>query len=115
MAHDDWYKPDGKRWASPLQIRVARRFRRHVRCKSNPHGRIRRERCGFCLREGHPTTQREAEAHHLDYDRPFVVVWVCHRHHRQVDHGGVEIPTKLIWDYSSLIRMKPTRWINTPF
>ena len=46
-----------------------------------------------------------AQAHHLDYSKPFLVVWVgescgCHR---RLEHGTLRIPKKAVYDYSSLV------------
>ncbi len=30
----------------------------------------------------------EVEAHHVDYDRPLLVVWLCALHHNQIHHTG---------------------------
>ncbi len=43
------------------------------------------------------------EAHHVDYERPFLVAWLCQSCHRKVDHGGLRLYKKYVWDYTSLI------------
>lgn len=80
------------------RLRCRRRFRHHVRTPvSNPKGRIHREPCCRC-------GEREAEAHHLDYENPFRVAWLCSSCHRKVDHGSLNLRQKDIWDYSGLVR-----------
>lgn len=100
--NDRFLKSDGTRWNSADRARVARLFRAHVDTPSNRRTgrscRIVRRGCFW-----HPEV--EAEAHHVDYTRPFIVVWVgtscgCHR---RIDHGSLKIPQKAICDYTSLI------------
>lgn len=93
-----WKTKDGRRWQQSERVRVARRFRGHVRTPSNPRGRIHRESCHW-----HPDV--EAEFHHIDYANPWRGAWLgltcgCHR---RVEHGTLRIPAKAIWDYTSLI------------
>lgn len=47
-------------------------------------GRINREPCAMCNKE-------QAEAHHLDYNQPLLIVWLCPDCHRKVHlkKGGV--------------------------
>lgn len=97
--NDKWSK-DGKRWHVRERDRIAERFRSHVRKPSNPRGRIIRENCFACRLEG---IAKPGEAHHPDYTRPFLVAWVCYKHHRSADHGGLVIPRRELWDYSSLV------------
>jgi hypothetical protein len=104
--NDKWQGGDGACWNTREKQRIAERFRSHVRTKSNPRGRIHREKCYFCTRE-YPNPEEwphlpRADAHHVDYARPFVVAWLCFRHHRAVDHGRALPPTAL-HDYFSLV------------
>ena len=85
-----------------LLDRVQRRFRHHIRTNWNPKGRIRREICAFCENPHLPT-----EAHHVDYTRPFLVVWVCTSCHRRLEHGSLRVRKRDLWDYSSLVQQKP--------
>jgi hypothetical protein len=113
--NDRWLKRDGSRWGSAEKRRVARLFRHHVRTFRNPMGRIHREACWFCREtarldrlNGTCNGPREehlplAPAHHIDYDRPFVVVWACDKHHRMLDHCSLTLPLRAIHDYTSLI------------
>jgi hypothetical protein len=103
---NDKWQDGGEAWNSPEKERVAKRFRAHVRTPSNPKGRIHREKCFFCKRE-YPLPEEwphlpRADAHHVDYSRPFVVAWLCFRHHRAVDHGR-KLPPTALHDYSSLV------------
>lgn len=82
---------------------MARRFRHHVRTRWNPHGRIWREACAFCPSD-------EAQAHHVDYSRPFVVAWVCEACHRLVEQGELKVTARHLWDYTSLVRTRPGGW-----
>lgn len=99
----------GKRWAKahPDKARVARRFRHHVKSRWNPNGRIVRLSCAF---RDYPSHRDECEApigpgeaHHVDYDRPFAVVWLCAVAHRRVDHGGLKLTATRVCDYTSLV------------
>jgi hypothetical protein len=94
----EWKKKD------PHAERVARRFRHHVRTVSNPRGRIIREACTFC------PAGATAGGHHLDYAKPFVVVWACEPCHRKIERGEIKIRAKDVWDYTSLVKKRPTRW-----
>jgi hypothetical protein len=110
--NDRWQR-DGGRWNSDEKIRVSRLFRHHVRTPSNPLGRIHRESCWFCvqnaLKGGYPRLEHlpPVAGHHVDYARPFRVVWCCESHHRQVDHGTLQVPQRAICDYSSLVVVRP--------
>lgn len=76
-------------------VRASRRFRHHVRTNWNPKGRIHREPCVFC--------GCLAEAHHVDYSRPFLVSWLCFSHHRQVEAGTIKLYRKHLFNYESLV------------
>jgi len=59
--------------------------------------------------------QQPSEAHHPDYSRPFVVVWVCESHHRQIDHGSIEVKSSWLCDYTSLVRTRRWKWVSGEF
>lgn len=103
----------GERWErrlNPMQERVARRFRYHVRTPKNPRGKILRpDFCPFCWPD-EPTGR--VEAHHPDYSKPFVVVWGCEGCHRRFEYGSIKIKPKDLWDYTSLVNAKPERWVE---
>ncbi|KKM89081.1 hypothetical protein LCGC14_1252190 [marine sediment metagenome] len=64
-----------------------RRLRAWCRSTTNHavrDGIIYRMPCLVC--EGTPT-----EAHHVDYERPLKVRWLCFRHHRQEHHENPEL------------------------
>lgn len=105
--NDKWMAKDSERWNDPSQIRVARRFRHHVRTTSNPRGRIHREPC-FNIRECGST--KPADAHHVDYNQPFLVLWVCVNCHRKVDHNSLKFKKSDLWDYSSVVRVRGKTW-----
>lgn len=48
-------------------------------------GLVEKKPCEVC---GHD----KSEAHHPDYDRPAVVVWLCRRHHKEAhkQEGGAQ-------------------------
>jgi hypothetical protein len=96
----DYWRHGDKKWNTAERTAVARLFRAHVDTPSNRlrgrSCRIHREACAF-----HPGVT--GEAHHVDYARPFLVAWLCARCHRRVDHGGVKLLKKHVWDYTSLI------------
>jgi hypothetical protein len=94
----EWKKKD------PHAERVARRFRHHVRTVSNPKGRIIRESCPFC------PIYAFAEAHHLDYAKPFLVVWSCSSCHRKIEQGKIKVLARHVWDYTSLVVKRPRGW-----
>lgn len=103
MSHNRWQKEDGSPWFAAIDRRAHKRFQRHVRSVRNPRGRIRREPCF----NGGPEHTGEGEAHHVDYERPFVVLWCCVSCHRKVDHGSLKYKKTDLWDYSSLINQRP--------
>jgi hypothetical protein len=118
--NDRWIKKDGTRWNSAEKARVAKRFRSYIRTPSNPTGRIHREPCFFCVHErlaqGYTLVDIEqilpkAEGHHVDYNKPFVVIWSCGSHHRQIDHGTLLVPRIAICDYTSLVKPLLRPWI----
>ncbi len=39
-------------------------------------GRVKKEVCSVCGNE-------KSEGHHTDYNKPFVVVWLCKKHHKE--------------------------------
>lgn len=45
----------------------------------------------------------QTEAHHVDYDLPYVVVWVCGSCHRRIETGDVNVKKLWIYDYTSLV------------
>lgn len=107
-------------------VRAARMFRYHVHTASNPRGRIFRLPYAFCGFDGDQLT--ESEAHHIDYDRPFVIVWVCYKHHRAIERGEIKVTKTRVCDYTSLVapllkpglraenRARPKlRIVDTPF
>lgn len=102
------------RWNPRDRQRVEEQFRRHVRTpEKNPNGRIHREPCPFCTREGRPVLVEfvkgveayvpRTEFHHIDYNNPFLGVWCCNSHHRRIEHGSVTVRKRDIWDYSSVV------------
>ena len=47
--------------------------------------RIKREKCIFCENLG--------EKHHLDYNKPLDVIFLCREHHVQVHKGTIKFPS----------------------
>ena len=82
---------------TPYQRRMARRFRHHINRHSNPYGRVLRLPCFNCK-----NILRQSDAHHIDYAKWYVVVWVCSPCHRLVERGLV-IPARAVCDYGSLL------------
>lgn len=105
-----WSDPSG-RWNSADRIRVERLFRAHVQSRRNPGGRIVRLPCVFWggVRGRWPQPQppdclgEPADAHHVDYEHPFRVAWLCFKCHRRVERGTLRITPRLICDYTSLV------------
>ena len=105
--------------ANPEAERVARRFRGHVRTPSNPRGRIHREKCAFCPQEPVLVPSPIGEipavgAHHVDYARAFLGVWLCEKCHRAVERGELRILKRHLWDYTSLVPTKQGLWREGP-
>jgi len=47
-------------------------------------GKIKRGECEICGSE-------KVDGHHQDYSKPLEVVWLCHRHHKQLHAGIVKV------------------------
>lgn len=111
--NDLWTKPDGTRWSKEEVIRIGRLFRQHVRTSYNPLGRIVRDPCWYCAKEAvagnGPRLEYlpPGEFHHVDYSKPFLGAWLCHRHHRLIDHGALRLSKRALRDYSSLVIQRP--------
>lgn len=92
----------------PAKVRVARRFREFVMAPKKPRGVIVRLPC--CMCPIYEANDRPIEAHHIDYKRWWLVVWVCPAHHRQLDHAASRaammrlVDPSWICDYGSLVR-----------
>lgn len=92
-------------------VRVQRLFRAHVQSRRNPRGRIVRLPCAFYggVRGRWPQPQppdclgEPADAHHLDYSRPFYIVWLCFHCHRKVERERLRVTPRMACDYSSLV------------
>jgi hypothetical protein len=102
MSNNSFLTKDGRRWQRADRIRVARLFRAHV---DTPSNRRRGRSCRIQRRDCHWHPGVTAEAHHVDYARPFAVVWAgllcgCHR---RIEHGTLTVTRRAIWDYTSLI------------
>jgi len=46
-------------------------------------GKLKREPCAFCGRE-------QGEAHHIDYNDPLLIVWLCADCHRKIHQGALK-------------------------
>jgi hypothetical protein len=56
-------------------------------------GYLQRGSCAICALDGTlPSGRPAVEAHHLNYNQPFVVQWLCHRHHQEWHENNVAIP-----------------------
>jgi hypothetical protein len=82
-------KLEGLRPQSKYEIRMKHRARQRL------HYYIRKGHItpGVCQVCGNP----KVEAHHDDYTRALEVIWLCKKHHTEVDHG--EVPLKGTWLY----------------
>lgn len=75
------------RRAKALEYQRERRKRNPEKAKAHSavsnairDGRLVRKPCEIC---GDPNSQ----AHHLDYNHPLAVRWMCFKHHREIGHG----------------------------
>lgn len=99
----DWRR--WKQYEDPDKVRAARRFRHHIQTPSNPRGRVVRLPCVFCPLE--EALNRFSEAHHPNHKIWWVVVWACERCHRMIEHGSLRVLKKHLFDYSSLLLIRP--------
>lgn len=83
------------------RVRCARRFRQQLWSPAHPERRIHRVYRCVNWRECR-TGDVQTEAHHIDYRKPYVVVWVCRSCHRRIEHG-LKVPRRWIHDYTSLV------------
>lgn len=92
-------------YSSTDKARCAERLRHHIWTPRSPHRRIHRlYRCCYCR------TECQTEAHHVDYEKPFLVSWLCTSCHRKVEAGSIKLQARHLFDYSSLVRSEPWRW-----
>jgi hypothetical protein len=61
------------RWKNIEETRKKERSRSMLR-EAIKHGEIKRLPCAIC-------GNAKSKAHHDDYEKPFDVVWLCHKHH----------------------------------
>lgn len=64
-----------RRMLEPLKIKARSALRNAVK-----RGEIPKEICFLC-------EELKTEAHHLDYNYPLKVVWLCKKHHEDVHHA----------------------------
>src|SRR4029077_20113439 len=53
-------------------------------------GKVRLSNCKIC-------GSRKVEIHHLDYDDPSRVIWLCSKHHKQAHHIDYSEPEHVRW------------------
>lgn len=83
--------------------RAVRRFRQQVWSPKHPERRIvRMYRCVNWRKCGSKDVQ--TEGHHIDYDHPFIVVWVCRSCHRLIESGSLRVLQRWVYNYESLVK-----------
>jgi hypothetical protein len=109
------YQPTGddSEWTAAQKRGIARKFRHHVQARWNPKGRIVRLPCVFYggyargrhVFEEPPMCLGDlVDAHHVDYARPFAVVWLCRTCHALVHRRKLRVVPSMVCDYSSLVQ-----------
>ena len=84
----DSYCKECSKWyqqVSYSKIKAREKRRRHIRAfnakarvrTALKSGRIMRKPCLFCA-------EKKVDGHHLLYDFPLVVIWLCKKHHMEV-------------------------------
>ncbi len=80
-AYRDRHNEEQKR----VRMKHPKRWKtRHNFCMAVYRGKIKRGACVIC-------DKPNAEGHHPDYDKPFEVIWLCHRHHCDLHIGELEV------------------------
>lgn len=103
----EWDKRPAKTYEAAGRVRSAERFRGHVWSPRNRTGRIMRPWwCPVCWTQA---SKEVIQAHHVDYDRPFLVVWCCTSCHREFE-AGKKVQSKWLFNYESLVRLVKKRW-----
>ncbi len=68
-------------YAKAAQEKTPQKYKARMKLhNATRDGKVQRQPCVFCGNE-------LAEAHHQDYSKPFDVVWVCFKCHRERLHG----------------------------
>jgi hypothetical protein len=70
------------RQAHPMKQRA-----REILTLALQYGKIK---SGPCIIPG--CTETKTEGHHPIYQKPQLIVWLCHTHHKQVDNNKLELP-----------------------
>lgn len=76
-------------WGEELLMKDRAKERRQ---KNFAHGAVRNAlKYGRIKKEPCKCGSMQVEAHHFDYDRPLDVVWVCRKHHGELDQVKREL------------------------
>lgn len=88
----DYYRAYDKARAKTEKRKISRRKHLQTHRKKYPKANKARQAVTNALRAGKIKKEpcwcgeTKVEAHHPDYDQPLMVVWLCHRHHKEI-HG----------------------------
>lgn len=83
-----------KRFQDPRRKQLVLNYQRKRR-KNSPGKARARSAVNNAIRDGRLIRQpckicgKKAQAHHPDYRRPLHVLWLCFRHHREIEHGQI--------------------------
>lgn len=93
---------DRPAYTTGQRVRCARRFRQQLWSPRHPERRIHRIYRCVNWREC-KETEVQTQAHHIDYDEPYIVVWVCDSCHRRIEHESLKVKKGWIYNYTSLV------------
>ncbi len=51
-------------------------------------GKVIRGKCALCGEE-------RVDGHHPNYSKPLIVIWLCHKHHKQLHAGIIKVAEKI--------------------
>lgn len=68
-------------------VRTREKNKKHITARNKINylinsGKIERGACAIC------GSTKDVDAHHENYDEPYVIIWLCKKHHEEVTNQG---------------------------